>query len=371
MPARTARDRVVVALAVHPEELAATRLRVQQYEPFLRADGFTLRTWSFLRKRDLADWYGRSQLRRAWVLLRALLRLPAVWLVLRDAGTVLVQREALPLGPPLLELAAARHRKMVWDVDDSMWVPYVSPTAGRVPRWLRAPADKFGTLCRRADEVWAGSEVLARWCRASNPSVMVLPTVVDVPRALAPRALTRTVAWVGSHSTSEFIEGLLPALRDVQPPLRVLIVGASPAVPTGLDCEVRPWTPENEAWALRESALGVYPVDASHPLAEGKCGLKAVLFMSVGVPVVVTPTTTNATIVRDGVDGLHADAPADWTRAVERILGDEALWESMRSAAHERALLGYSLETWAPVVVDHLRHLDDVADPKTSAGGDR
>jgi glycosyltransferase involved in cell wall biosynthesis len=348
---------VVAALAVYPPDLAASRLRIEQYRGALAEHGIELRAWSFFRSEDLKAWYGPSQLRRAAVLLQSLARLPTILRVVRGAGTILVQREALPVGPPFLEMLLASGRRLIWDVDDSVWVPYVSPTAGRVPAWLRAPRNKYASICRQADEVWAGSEVLQRWCRNHNHNVLVVPTIVDVPPELPSHEFTRTVGWVGSHSTKDFIESILPMLLDVQPPIRVLVVGAEPSVPTSLDCEVRPWSPENEAWALRESAVGLYPIDRTHPLADGKCGLKAVLFMAAGVPVVVTPTETNAKIVRDGVEGAHVGGPDDWAPSIERILADEATWQAMRVAAHDRALADYSLRAWAPVVVEHLSQL--------------
>lgn len=349
----------VTVLAVHPASVAATRLRAVQYRDALAREGLGLRLWSFLREDDLADWWGDSQRRRALVALRALARLPLVLTHIRRASVVIVQREALPLGPPVIELLAARFRPLVWDVDDSLWQSYVSPTAGQVPRWLRATGDKYRRICAHADEVWAGSEVLASWCRQHNENVTVVPTVVPVPDTLGPGPGERTVGWVGSHSTGEFVEAILPALAEVDPPTRVRLVGARPNTPAGLETVIEPWSPGAEDAALAASRVGVYPVDPSHPLAEGKCGLKAILFMSKGIPCVVTPTTTNATVVRDGVDGLHARTPAEWRAAVESLLDDDELWERCRKAGHERARSCYSLQAWAPRVVDRLQALNE------------
>src|SRR4051812_47546575 len=107
---------VLVALAVHPSSVAATRLRAAQYSAPLADSGISFRLWSFLREEDLGAWFGPSQWGRAWVLVKALLRVPIVLSVLRGADVVMVQREALPLGPPIVERWAARGRALVWDV---------------------------------------------------------------------------------------------------------------------------------------------------------------------------------------------------------------------------------------------------------------
>lgn len=345
---------VVTVLSVHPAKVAATRLRLIQYADLFAEHSITLRSWSFLREQDLAAWFGRSHFRRVLVLLLGLARLPRVVTAVRHSQVLVVQREAVPVGPPVVELLAARGRRLVWDVDDAIWEHFDSPTVGRVPQWLRATGGKYSRLCRRADEVWAGSEVLAAWCRACNPRTQVVPTVVTVPPARPVHRPNRIAGWIGSHSTQSFVEAALPAVAAVAPPPLVTIVGAHPEVPAGLEVEIAEWSPEAEARALERIRVGLYPIDRRHPLAEGKCGLKAILYMAHGIPPVVTPTPTNARIVRDGIDGLHAETTEDWTQAVARLLEDGALWESLSLSAYNRAREDYSLQTWAPRLAARL-----------------
>lgn len=347
----------IALLAVHPDVVASTRLRMVQYTPHLAEEHLSLCCWSFFRPADLSAWFGRGQARRALVLLLALLRLPLVIPVLKNAKVLVIQREALPLGPPVLELLAARGRRVVWDVDDAVWESFASPTAGRVPQWLRATGGKYERLCRRADEVWAGSEVLARWCSQHNRHVHVVPTVVPVPRERPKAAEQRSVGWVGSHSTAPFLERVLPAVADVTPPPQVLVVGATPQAPDGVQPEVFRWSQAAEDDVLARTRVGIYPVDRDHALAEGKCGLKAVLYMSHGIPCVVTPTTTNAAVVRDGVEGLHADTPGAWTSSIQKLLDDDDLWDRMSVAAYHRARDDYSLEAWGPRLAARLSDL--------------
>lgn len=347
----------MAVLAVHPVRVAATRLRAEQHRPAIEAAGGSMRLWSFLADRDLDGWFGRSQVRRALAVLRSLPRLLLLPRLLRGADIVIVQREALPFGPPVIELLAARRRPMVWDVDDAIWESYVSPTAGRVPRWIRATADKHRRICAAATEVWPGSEVLADWCRRWNDHVTVVPTVVDVPAERPAPSTARVVGWIGSHSTAEFVEAVLPAVARVNPPASAVIVGAKPAIPAGFSARTVPWSPSAERDALAATRVGLYPIDRHHPLADGKCGLKAILFMAAGIPTVVTPTTTNAAVVRDGVEGLHADTEEEWTDAVARLLDDDELWTRCSAASHERAAALYSVQVWSPWIADRLRAL--------------
>lgn len=150
---------------------------------------------------------------------------------------------------------------------------------------------------------------------------------------------------------------ILPEINDVSPAVKVIVVGAEVPRPSGLDLESLAWSEQAEAEALRRMRIGLYPVDRKNPLAEGKCGYKAVLYMAHGIPPIVTPTTPNASIVREGVDGLYADAPGEWKAAVERLLNDGELWDRMSRSSYERARAEYSVARWGPVVARRLTAL--------------
>lgn len=349
----------VLVLAVHPVTSAATRLRTTQFAGCFADAGIALTLWSFISDADIARWYGARHTGRLLVVLHGLLRVPRAVGAAARADLVIVQREAMPLGPPLLEWWAARCAPVVWDVDDAVWESFQSPTAGRIPRWLRATAGKYRTICRLATQVWAGSEVLAAWCRQHAQDVAVVPTVVDVPDVNPADPREPTACWIGSHSTGPFIERLLPALAHASPPPRVVVVGADVAPPDDVVLEQLPWSLELEADVLERSRVGLYPIDTTHPLAEGKCGLKAVLYMAHGIPPVVTPTTTNASVVRDGVDGFHAASDDEWQRAVSTLLVDDDLWQRMSASSHERARREFSVQAWAPRLAARLVALVD------------
>ena len=56
MPSRPSRPAAVLAVAVYPPNLAATRLRLQQYGPAFRDAGIELRLRSFFSARHLDRW---------------------------------------------------------------------------------------------------------------------------------------------------------------------------------------------------------------------------------------------------------------------------------------------------------------------------
>ncbi|MHB8665875.1 MAG: glycosyltransferase [Acidimicrobiales bacterium] len=354
----TAREprRSLLVVAMYPPSQAATRLRCMQYRDHLCAEDLGLTAWTLLTDADMARWYELGAARRIALLLRRGLRLFRLPLLVRRATVVLVQRRALPIGPPVVELLIARRRPLIWDVDDAIWTDYPALYLRRLAPRLRRSRRHYEKVCAAATEVWAGSEVLASWCRLFSRSVQVVPTVVAVPAELPDRALAPRLGWVGSPSTSEFLEPLIDRLLDVDQGVTIRVVGGRLAGHHGR-LTALPWTPRAERVLLEETSIGLYPIDSAHALADGKCGLKAILYMASGITCVVSPTPTNAAIVRDRIDGLHAKTPDEWAEAIAELLGDRLLWETLRRSGYERVKSLYSLQRWGPFVATRVATL--------------
>lgn len=350
--------RRLLVLAVYPTSDAVTRLRAWQYREYLADQDISLDLWTFFGPRETALWFGKNNLGRVWALARGLLR--AFRLIPRAmaADAVLVLRQALPLGPPLLEWIVSRGKPLIWDVDDALWTTVESPTVGRVPQWIRATGNKYHWLCRNANQVWAGNDTVAEWCKDHNEDVRTIPTVLRVP-SNRPDVISRgrIVGWIGSPSTGPFLEKILPALRNLGDPPTVEVVGAEVSAPPGLSLRHTTWSKEAERRALERMSVGLYPVDRDHPMAEGKSGFKAILYMAHGIPVVATPTRTNSSIIRHGIEGLHARDLTSWTDSVRVLLEDTELRERISIAAHRRARSHYSLQRWGPFLAGTVKEL--------------
>jgi hypothetical protein len=344
----------LLVLTVYPTFWAGTRLRAEQYRPYFEQQGFSTTLWTFLRDADMDRWFQGSYRDRLGIVAGGMLRILVVPVLITRSDVVLVLREILPFGPPVLERLAARMRPLIWDVDDAVWKSGRSHYLPWIPTWIRRSSGKFEQICRMAGQVWAATAVIAGWCAQFNGSVRVVPTVVDVPAERPSRVQKPVVGWIGAPSTRSFLESVLPAIAKVQPAPEVLVLGAEIGGHYGIPISAAPWSLAREAETLERISVGLYPIDRSHPLAEGKAALKTILYMSQGIPAVVTPTTTNALVVTDGVEGLHAETLEDWTDQVQRLLTDAELWEGCSVAAHSRALADFSLQRWGPEVAGHL-----------------
>jgi glycosyltransferase involved in cell wall biosynthesis len=354
----------VLALASYPIEAAATRYRLSQFVAPLSARGITLTIRPFLDSQLLASLYRRSRLPRTTLgLLRsALFRLGDAWRA-RGVDVLLVQREAMMLGPPLVEWLALRLGRcpMVLDLDDATYVRYTSPTYGRLGSALKW-FSKTDDLIRWAKVVTCGNNAIAAYVTSKGTRAVVIPTVVDTdrfrPAETSGQRAVPVLGWVGTHSTYPYLESIFPALSQLARThrfrLKVIGSGRERVKIAGVEVENLAWDLEREIEDFQSFDIGLYPVLAN-AWSAGKSGFKSIQYMAVGVPYVVTPVGACAEIGVPGVTHLEATSPAEWRDALARLISDADLRRRMGEAGRQHALRHYTVPAQADRLAQALR----------------
>jgi glycosyltransferase involved in cell wall biosynthesis len=363
----------VLALAPNPVEAAATRYRLSQYVPHLAARGIQCRVSPFLSPSLFQDFYNpRGIPRKALAIGSAALRRIADVARSMTVDAVIIAREAMLFGPPVIEWAIGRVLRcpIVFDFDDAIFVPYSSPTYGRMANLLKC-AWKTSTVLRMSRHVLAGNEYLAHYARQHNSNVTVLPTVVDLPlyqQAARQRESSQlpVIGWIGTHSTAQYLDLIKPALAELatrhQFVLRIIGAGIPVSIP-GVHVENRPWSLERDMLDFACLDIGLYPLK-DDPWARGKCAFKAIQYMAAGVASVSSPVGMVTEVVEHGVNGLLAATQYEWIASLETLLTDPALRSDLACAGRETIQKRYSLEMAAPILA---KVLHDVAGSRASA----
>lgn len=361
LPSRT-RNLQVLALATYPVEAAASRYRVVQFIQPLREQGISVTFSPFLDSRIFERLY--SPRRMFLQIPRLSLRL--VWRLLdlvraRRSDVVWIQREAALFGPPIIEWLVYRvlRRPIVLDLDDPTYLGYMSPVYGRLASLLKQPR-KTDSLIRWSSSVIAGNEVVARYARAAGAQTVVLPTVVDLER-FTPAASAREIpvlGWIGTHGTVALLEQIYPVLSRLASdhPFRVRIVGSGQSridVP-GVSIEVKSWRLAEEVEDLRSFDIGLYPLRDDR-WNEGKSGFKAVEYMAVGIPFVMSPIGVGATIGLPGQTHLLAHTEDEWLESLQTLLLDAGLRRMMGRAGRAFAEAHFSTVRTADQIAGVLR----------------
>jgi glycosyltransferase involved in cell wall biosynthesis len=345
----------VLGLASYPVEAAGTRYRLQQFVEPLAKRGVTLTIAPFLNSAAFQDLYRRQALpRTAFTLLKSgLMRIGDIKLI-KEANVVLVQREAMMFGPPLFEWLATRvfKRPMVLDLDDATYVPYTSPTYGKFSRAVKW-FSKTDDLIRWASVVTCGNRAIAEYAKDKGAQVRIIPTVVDTDVFVPKPHLSDgpvVLGWIGTHSTFPYLQTLFPALQELAKSyrFRLKIVGGdinAPSIP-GVEVENLEWKLGREVEDFQSFDVGLYPIDAglyAENWAAGKSGFKAIQYMAVGIPFVASPVGAMAEIGNAGETHLQASNSKEWFDALERLLSDAALRQTMGEAGRRHVVKNYGL----------------------------
>lgn len=275
------------------------------------------------------------------------------------SDVVYLYREALPLGPAILEPMLAGRVPLVYDFDDAIWIPTSSPTNPFGAR-LRS-AGKVDAVIRSAAITTVGNEYLAQHARLHSSRVRVLPTTLDINRyEPRPRLHTRgpiRLGWSGSHSTVPHLRTIESALVTVlaRPDIELFVQGGEGfSLPAPAAVTAVRWAPATELDQLHTFAIGLMPLPDDE-WTRGKCGFKALLYMSLGIPVVASPVGVNNEIIEHGVNGLLASTTQEWVEAVATLADDESLRTRLGTAGRETVIERFSGQRWAPTFLATLQ----------------
>jgi glycosyltransferase involved in cell wall biosynthesis len=361
-------------LAVHaPNRAPGQRFRFEQYLDSLRARGIECDYSWALDGKDAQLLYSAGNVaRKALLTLRLLAKRWLETLSLHRYDLVFVQREAMFLGGPVLELGAKRHHaKLVFDFDDAIWLADTSSFNQRF-RFLKSPS-KIPRILKAADLVLAGNSYLAEYARPFNPHVQIVPTTIDTD-SYTPRARPRDdgrvcVGWSGSFSTIRDFRLSLPTLRRLRArfgdQVQFKVIGDGSFRDDALGIVGQPWKADTEVADLHEIDIGMMPLP-DNDWSRGKCGLKGLQYMALGIPTLMSPVGVNAEIIDPGKNGFLPRTDEEWEQALARLIEAPALRAEIGAAGRRRVVEHYSVRAWRDRYCDMLSALAERA-PRSAA----
>ena len=336
-----------------PENFAGTRSRVTKFAELLRADGHRC-TVCLPFRHGLRERLYDDRSKSSKLVYLALVFLLRIWQLRHVPGADVVFFRGLlfPYGPPFFERCARlMNPRIVVDLDDAIWEPaaYVeSPFARFVDYgWTRK-------VCAFAAHIVAGNPYIADYARTFNANVSIIPTCVDMDTHTVKAQREDgggpvVLGWTGLSTNLGYLEVIEAVLRELAADHDITLTIASNRDYhlDGVAVNNRRWVLEYAIDYLQEPDIGLMPLTDSER-AKGKCAYKALEFMSVGTPCVISPVGMNAEVIADGVSGFLAATPEEWKAKLERLIVDPDLRRRMGEAARTTVRERYSHEVHYP-----------------------
>lgn len=355
-PLMSSSSKKILFLVPYPLGIAASqRFRFEQYFEVLDKEGIAYDVQPFLSHHAFKILYSRGNLiGKLWYTFTGFLRRAYIMLRLGRYDFVFVHREAEPLGLPMYEwfITKVAGKKMIFDFDDAIWLRNLSsgnPLVYYVKRYANA-----NNACKWAHKVSAGNQYLADQACKFNDKVIVNPTTIDTDKhhnkvRQFNDLQVPVIGWTGTHSTIQYLDFLIPVLKELEKEFTfkfVVIADRKPEFELA-SLEFVKWSKQTEIDDLLKMHVGLMPLKDDE-WAKGKCGFKALQYMALGIPAIVSPVGVNTQIVDHGVNGFICDEQEEWLQTLRKILSDPEQLSSMSSSARSKIENNYSVRSNTP-----------------------
>jgi glycosyltransferase involved in cell wall biosynthesis len=252
--------------------------------------------------------------------------------------------------------------KVLFDLDDAiMYRSSSSPRPHSLSRWL-----KFRWMVKGSDAMTVGNQFLKNEVLKVDrqKKVFVIPTCIDTNLYPKKKRISDRqeiiLGWIGTKGNLKYLKKLEPVFETVRqkfPQAKLKIVSNDFYDSSHLCTIKKPWKLEEENEDLISFDIGLMPLN-DDLWSRGKCGLKIIQYLSVGVPAVCTPVGINSDIIKDGENGFWATNDQEWVDRLTTLIQNQELRYQMGLKGIETVERGYSLGVTSEKFFHVLQSLD-------------
>ena len=152
------------------------------------------------------------------------------------------------------------------------------------------------------------------------------------------------IGWTGSHTTLKYLYGITDALKKVllHPDVSITVI-----------CNRRPdweiseynfieWNRDREVEDLLGIDIGLMPLPDDQ-WTRGKCGFKAIQYLALGIPALVSPLDVNRQIVDHGINGYYCSGNDEWINSILELSNDPIKREEFGTSGIQKISAHYSV----------------------------
>ena len=334
----------ILYLTKYSQTGPSSRYRVYQYLDYFRSEGIECTIRPLFEERYFKILFSPLGIYR--LILRIIysgLRLAKRVMDLRYVTShdlIVVEQEIFPYLPPILEyLIKFLNKNLIVEFDDAIFL-----TLGH--------SYKLPRIVRLARHVIVGNDYLKKYAQEYNKRVTVIPTALDTEKyhvREGRKGKEIVIGWIGlPYNLSHLLrlERVFKILSE-RYPITLKVISACELKMEGVKVINRRWNLETEMEELEGLDIGIMPLP-DNEWSRGKCGLKILQYMGLGIPVVASPVGVNREIIQDGVNGFWASSEKEWVERLSLLIEDEELCRRLGKKGRERVENDYSLKFIAP-----------------------
>lgn len=345
----------ILFLIPYPPGVAPSqRFRFEQYLQLLAEKGFHSDVQSFLNNEDWKLFFRQGEFfRKILILISGFFRRVAILFKVNNYAFIFIHREAMPIGPPIIEWVVSKvlKKRIIYDFDDAIWLTDRKNESFFLTgvRWR----SKVRKICEWSHKVSCGNEYLRQFALKYNSNAFLNPTTIDTQHLHNPEKYQKIpsekviIGWTGSHSTLKYLNELEPLLQTLErryPHLEYWVIADQPPALNLKNLKFKKWTLESEIVNLSQFDIGIMPLP-DDDWAKGKCGFKALQYMALNIPTIVSPIGVNKEIIQDRKNGFSCKGLKEWESRLIELIENFTLRNSIGREARKTVVEQYSVSS--------------------------
>ena len=169
------------------------------------------------------------------------------------------------------------------------------------------------------------------------------------------------IGWIGNSENLGYLqalEGVFARLANAYGSKVILrVVSGKPyASESSLNVNNRTWALDTEVDDLRSFHIGLSPL-TDDEWTRAKCGFRALQYMALGIPAVVSSVGVNKEIVDDGINGFLAQTQEEWFAKLSQLIENKELRRRLGQRGRSTVEREYSLAATLPKLVAALHEV--------------
>ncbi|MBT3879375.1 MAG: glycosyltransferase family 4 protein [Candidatus Scalindua sp.] len=259
------------------------------------------------------------------------------------------------------------NNRIVFDFDDAI---HACPSSIDTHLFdTRSNERQLSNILKRCSHIVVGNSYLYQFAMKHNSHTTIIPTPVDHEQfsPQQPEGLNSqsekgkrkiVLGWVGQGQNLIYLDTVKDALQEISHLRRnricLKVISNKPYCIEGVDVLNQTWSIEKEVDNLRSIDIGLMPL-IDDEWTHGICSFKALQFMCLGLPVVISPVGNNKEVVSHGKNGYFANTKEEWIRYLLNLIDDEEKRKEFGFAGREFVITKYTYEVTTPMLVKVLR----------------
>ena len=270
--------------------------------------------------------------------------------IINKYDIVYVHQWTTPYGSTLYDfILRNRSKKLIYDIEDFVTENNnnVTSTSKFISFFRFTSRTKY--LIKNADHVISSSPTLNDYCISLNKLSLstFISSSINTDRFIPSNNYENNhkivLGWTGTFSSKPYLISIISYLKELNKicDFKLRIISNCSFDIDEMDIEIIEWSKENEVADLQGIDIGLYPLENSKWVL-GKSGLKAIQYMSFGIPTVATAVGTSKDIIKDNINGFLVNSKDDWINTLKKLIEDNDLRKRIGLEARKTVLNNYS-----------------------------